>query len=76
LNPEHPKAMGSCQGPPVFLQAAEADNVHYNQIEGHFIEAFKDVEKITGRKYEIFEYYGAHDATDIVVLMGSGCITV
>ncbi|CAL5970181.1 Pyruvate-flavodoxin_oxidoreductase 4 [Hexamita inflata] len=76
LNPEHPKAMGSCQGPPVWLQASEADNSHYNKIEGHFIEAFQDVEKITGRKYEIFEYYGAQDATDIVVLMGSGCITV
>lgn len=45
-------------------------------MENHFIEAFKVCQQITGRKYEIFEYYGAEDATDIVVLMGSGCITV
>lgn len=34
------------------------------------------MEKITGRRYEIFEYYGAPDATDVLVLMGSGCVTV
>lgn len=45
-------------------------------MENYFIDAFKVCQQITGRKYEIFEYYGAEDATDIVVLMGSGCITV
>ena len=76
LNPDHPKMVGSCQGPPVWLQASEADNTHYAKIVDHFIEAFKDCEKITGRHYEIFDYYGAEDATDVVVLMGSGCVTV
>lgn len=76
LNPEHPKTMGSCQGPPIWFQAQEADNKHTAAIEGHIIEAFKDVEKITGRKHEMFEYYGDADATDIIVIMGSGCITV
>jgi pyruvate-ferredoxin/flavodoxin oxidoreductase len=41
INPEHPRAIGSCMGPPVWLQASEADNKHYQAIEGHFIEAFK-----------------------------------
>jgi len=41
INPEHPRAIGSCMGPPVWLQASEADNKHYAAIEGHFIEAFK-----------------------------------
>lgn len=75
MNPDHPRCAGSCQGPPVFVQAQEADNTHYGQLEGHFIDAFKTCEQITGRHYEIYEYYGAPDATDIVVLMGSGCIT-
>ena len=76
LNPEHPKCMGSCQGPPVWLQACEAENSIYDKMENYFIDAFKVCQQITGRKYEIFEYYGAPDATDIVVIMGSGCITV
>lgn len=45
-------------------------------MENYFIDAFKACQQITGRKYEIFEYYGAEDATDIVVIMGSGCVTV
>lgn len=63
-------------GPPVWLQAQEAENNIYGGIENQFIEAFKVCQQITGRKYEIFEYYGAADATEVVILMGSGCITV
>lgn len=40
LNPEHPKMVGSCQGPPVFLQASESDNTHYREFEGHMVRAF------------------------------------
>ncbi|KAH0575808.1 Pyruvate-flavodoxin oxidoreductase 4 [Spironucleus salmonicida] len=76
LNPEHPECYGSCMGPPVWCQAQEADNLHYSKIVGHFEEAFETVEKITGRKYEIMEYIGAADATDIIIVMGSGCVTV
>ena len=54
----------------------EADNMHYNTIIGTFERAFEDCEKITGRHYEIVEYYGASDATDVIVVMGSGCLTV
>jgi len=43
----------------VWAQAGEADNTHYAQLENHFVDAFKVCEKITGRKYEIFDYYGA-----------------
>ncbi len=30
------------------------------------------VAKHTGRSYKLFEYYGAPDATDVVIVMGSG----
>lgn len=60
----------------MWAQAGEADNLHYEALEKHFIEAFKDCEKITGRHYEIYEYYGAADATECIIIMGSGCITV
>ncbi|KAH0575862.1 Pyruvate-flavodoxin oxidoreductase 3 [Spironucleus salmonicida] len=76
LNSQRPEAYGSCMGPPVWMQSQEADNLHYSKILGHFEDAFVTVEKITGRKYEVIQYHGCADATDVIVIMGSGCITV
>jgi pyruvate-ferredoxin/flavodoxin oxidoreductase len=32
--------------------------------------------ELTGRRYGLFEYYGATDAERVIVLMGSGCEAV
>lgn len=58
------------------MQAGEADNTLYNGIPSKFHDGFKIVEQITGRRYEIMAYYGADDATDVIVIMGSGSVTV
>ena len=34
-------------------------------------ERMGEITKITGREYHLFDYYGAEDATDIIVAMGS-----
>jgi pyruvate-ferredoxin/flavodoxin oxidoreductase len=31
---------------------------------------------LTGRQYNLFDYIGAPDATDVIVVMGSGALTV
>ena len=31
----------------------------------------KELSKITGREYKLFNYYGAPDAEDIIIAMGS-----
>ena len=36
----------------------------------------KEISKITGRTYDLFDYYGAEDATDIIVAMGSVTETI
>ncbi len=33
----------------------------------------KKVAKLTGRSYKLFDYYGAPDAEEVIVAMGSGC---
>ena len=33
----------------------------------------KEITKITGREYKPFNYYGAPDATKVIVAMGSVC---
>lgn len=72
LNPEHPVQRGTAQNPDIYFQNREAANKFYNATPEIVIEMMKKVESITGRKYNLFDYVGAPDATDMIVLMGSG----
>ncbi|MCR2033750.1 pyruvate:ferredoxin (flavodoxin) oxidoreductase [Anaerofustis stercorihominis] len=76
LNPEHPTTKGTCQGPEIFFQAREASNKFYEAIPAIVADYMKEVSKITGRDYKPFNYYGAQDAEDIIVAMGSVCDTI
>ncbi|MCL2255581.1 MAG: pyruvate:ferredoxin (flavodoxin) oxidoreductase [Firmicutes bacterium] len=72
LNPEHPKAMGTAQNPDIYFQNREAANKFYNSTPAIVEESMAQVAKVTGRKYELFQYVGAKDAENIIVMMGSG----
>ena len=73
LNPEHPIQRGTAQNSDIYFQAREACNKYYEAVPGIVEEAMKKVESITGRKYNLFDYYGAKDAEKVIVMMGSGC---
>ncbi len=76
LNPEHPIQKGTAQNPDIYFQNREACNGYYQATPAIVADAMKDVEKITGRKYNLYDYYGAPDAEKIIVIMGSGAETV
>ena len=76
LNPEHPTMRGTSQTPDIFFQAREASNTYYDAIPAVVEEYMDKVEKATGRKYNLFDYYGAEDATNVIVAMGSVCDTI
>ncbi len=76
LNPENPFIRGTAQNPDVYFQGRETVNTFYNAMPGIMAEVMKDFEKLTGRKYELFEYTGAADAEYITIIMGSGSETV
>jgi len=71
LNPEHPVTRGTAQNPDIFFQAREASNKFYESVPDTVSEYMKEIEKITGREYKPFNYYGAPDAENIIVAMGS-----
>ncbi len=72
LNPNKPVLRGTAQNPDVFFQAREAANPFYEQVPED-VQALMDlVGEKTGRHHQLFEYFGARDAEQIVVLMGSG----
>ena len=73
LNPEHPVLRGTAQNPDIYFQGREAANTYYDKIPDIVAEYMKEISKITGREYKPFNYYGAPDATKVVIAMGSVC---
>ncbi len=71
LNPEHPYQKGTAQNPDIFFQAKEAANTYYEAIPDLVNDYMKEITKLTGRHYAPFNYYGAEDAEDIIIAMGS-----
>ena len=76
LNPEHPVTRGTAQNPDIFFQAKEASNRFYDVIPDMVENYMQEITKLTGREYHPFTYYGAPDAENIIVAMGSVCDTI
>ncbi|HEY9062098.1 MAG TPA: pyruvate:ferredoxin (flavodoxin) oxidoreductase [Pseudobacteroides sp.] len=73
LNPEHPVLRGTAQNPDIFFQAREACNPFYNAVPAIVENYMNEINKLTGRNYGLFNYYGAPDADRVIVAMGSVC---
>ena len=71
LNPENPVARGTAQNPDIYFQAREASNVYYDKVVGVVEEYINELSQLTGRKYNLFDYYGAEDADRVIIAMGS-----
>ncbi|KAA3607888.1 MAG: pyruvate:ferredoxin (flavodoxin) oxidoreductase [Planctomycetota bacterium] len=76
LNPERPVLRGTAQNPDVFFQAREASNPYYDGLAEILEQSFDRFADRVGRRYRLFEYFGAEDAERVVVVMGSGAATV
>ncbi|MBK8139390.1 MAG: pyruvate:ferredoxin (flavodoxin) oxidoreductase [Chloroflexi bacterium] len=76
LSPEHPFIRGTAQNPDVYFQGRETVNPYYAACSVNVQAAMDKFATLTGRQYKLYEYYGAPDATRVIVLMGSGCETV
>jgi len=72
LSPDHPFIRGTAQNPDVYFQAREAANSFYLAAPTIVQNAMDKFAAITGRQYKLFEYVGAPDAEQVLVLMGSG----
>ena len=73
---EHPVTRGTAQNDDVYFQTREAQNKFYNEVPAVVAEYMAEISKVTGREYAPFVYYGAPDATDVIIAMGSVCDTI
>ena len=76
LNPEHPVTRGTAQNPDIYFQTREAQNKYYDALPEIVATYMDEVSKLCGRTYKPFTYYGAADATDVIVAMGSVTETI
>lgn len=72
LTPDRPSLGGTAQNPDVYFTGRETVNKYYAAIPGIVQATMDKFAALTGRQYKLFDYYGAADATDVVVIMGSG----
>lgn len=75
MNPEHPHQQGTAQNPDIYFQGREASNKYYLAVPEIVAEVMRQVSRVTGRTYNLFDYVGAPDAEKVVIIMGSGCET-
>lgn len=71
MSPSHPVTRGTAQNPDVYFQEAESANKYYEKVADVANDYMKEMTRLTGREYKPFVYYGAEDATKIIVAMGS-----
>jgi pyruvate-ferredoxin/flavodoxin oxidoreductase len=76
LNPDHPVIRGTAQNPDIFFQAREAQNRFHEAVPEIVADYMKKISDLTGRQYHLFDYYGAPDAENIIVAMGSAIETI
>ena len=71
LTPERPSTRGTAENPETFFTHREACNQYYENIPEVVEDYLGKISEITGREYHLFSYYGAKDAENIIILMGS-----
>ena len=71
LNPNNPSQKGSAQNPDIFFQAREACNPYYDALPALVQEYMDKVNAKIGTDYKLFNYYGAEDAEQVIIAMGS-----
>ena len=76
LNPEHPIQKGTAQNADTYFQNRETANAFYDATPAIVQKMMDKVGKLTGRSYHLFDYVGAPDAEEVIVIMGSGAEAV
>ena len=71
LNPSSPKTRGTAQNDDIYFQGREAQNKFYEALPDIVAGYMAEISKITGREYKPFNYYGAADAQNVIIAMGS-----
>lgn len=76
LNPEHPSNRGNNTNPDIFFQCKEGANVKSAAVPEAVRRYMDEINRLTGRNYKLFNYYGADDAEEVIAVMCSASESV
>ena len=76
MNPNNPTIRGTAQNEDIYFQATEVRNKYYEKVPDIVNSYMNDINKITGKNYKPFNYYGSPNANKVIVAMGSVCETI
>ena len=76
LSPNHPVTRGTAQNPDIYFQTREASNKFYDELVPIVEGYINKMNTLTGRKYGLFNYYGAEQAENVIIAMGSVTETI
>ena len=67
---------GMAENEDIYFQSVEARNKLYDEMPDIVNNYMQEINKLTGKDYKPFNYYGSSEATSIIVAMGSVCDTI
>ncbi|MBE9906453.1 pyruvate:ferredoxin (flavodoxin) oxidoreductase [Enterococcus casseliflavus] len=76
MNPNHPTTSGTNQNPDIHFQQRETINQHYQTLPEIVRFYMRKINALRGTNYDLVDYYGAADAEEVIVSMGSSTQTI
>lgn len=76
MNPDHPTVSGTNQNADIYFQQRETVNPYYEELPQLVQKYMREINHLRGTDYDLIDYYGAPDAEEVIVSMGSVAGTV
>ncbi|MCL2674258.1 MAG: pyruvate:ferredoxin (flavodoxin) oxidoreductase [Defluviitaleaceae bacterium] len=76
LNPENPVIRGTTQNPDIYFQGREACNKFHAAVPAIVDGYMQEINKLTGRNYQLFNYHGHPEAERVIIVIGSAAETI
>ena len=76
MNNENYNTRGTAENDDIYFQNTEVRNIDYMNVSDNVEYYMEKINKICNTNYKPFNYYGANDATSVIVAMGSVCDTI
>jgi len=76
MNPNHPSVSGTNQNPDIHFQQRETINTYYEAVPKIVKKYMEAINQLRGTCYDLVTYYGAEDAEEVIVSIGSVAQTI
>ncbi|MGX7024374.1 pyruvate:ferredoxin (flavodoxin) oxidoreductase [Vagococcus hydrophili] len=76
MNPNHPTVSGTAQNPDIHFQQRETINSYYDKVPEIVQSYMNEINEIRGTSYDLTDYYGHKEATEVIISMGSVSPTI